>query len=67
MKKLFVILLIGALFILGLACSALGIAAVGAVFLERPFWWSYHRAWERWGWLIVFSLFVFGSHGGRSR
>jgi hypothetical protein len=50
--------------IIGLFISALCVGAVGAVFLDWGFWDAYHAGWDRWGWLLVFSIFVFG--GGSS-
>lgn len=43
----------------GLLVSSLFVGAIGAVFLESPWIYGYHRAWERWGWLTFFWLFVF--------
>lgn len=62
-----VLIFLAVLIALSLWFSALVVGAVGAVFLQSPFWHGYHRAWQRWGWLVVFWMFAFGGGSASSR
>lgn len=52
---------------LGLIVSSVVVGGVGAVFLEVPYRYGFHRAWERWGWLLAFWILIVSGNSARNK